>query len=314
MESRFVTQDSELLMLGVILYLPSECGVSGQTYLPVVSGGTPAIHYEMPWHAGIYSKRFRPYMQICGGSLVSHTVVISAAHCFWSDQEKQLPAEDYAVALGKIYRPWNDPQDKLVQKSDIPPRFFGSTANFQDDLALVVLRSAVVFSKAVRPVCLSFDYAFDVRQLTSGALGKVAGWGLTSKDGPEAPTLQVAQLPYIVIEECVADASPDFLASITGDKICAGYTNGTAVCKGDSGGGLVFLALPAAGSVRFYLRGVVSTAPPSINHSCNVYQWATFTHLIKHQHFIQSLLKGFCKFCTGGIYSEGNFIPPYLTK
>lgn len=42
-----------------------------------VTGGRKAYKGEMQWHAGIYTKNTSPYMQICGGSLVSSNVVIS---------------------------------------------------------------------------------------------------------------------------------------------------------------------------------------------------------------------------------------------
>ncbi|KOB67856.1 Hemolymph protein 14, partial [Operophtera brumata] len=73
---------------------------------------------ELPWHALIYKKTFTPYVPICGGSLISTTVVLSVAHCFWTENEKQLPASQFAVAVGKLHRPWNDPTDE-AQKSDM---------------------------------------------------------------------------------------------------------------------------------------------------------------------------------------------------
>lgn len=47
------------------------------------------------------------------------TRVIPAAHCFWTDLEKLVPAKYYAVALGKLYRPWNDKHEIGDQKSDV---------------------------------------------------------------------------------------------------------------------------------------------------------------------------------------------------
>lgn len=45
--------------------------------------------------------------------------LFTAAHCFWSDVDKQLPASLFAVAAGKLYRPWNSPKDVDAQKSDV---------------------------------------------------------------------------------------------------------------------------------------------------------------------------------------------------
>ncbi|KOB65533.1 Limulus clotting factor C [Operophtera brumata] len=43
---------------------------------------------------------------------------LKAAHCFWTDLEKQLPASQFAVAVGKLHRPWDDLVDQ-AQKSDV---------------------------------------------------------------------------------------------------------------------------------------------------------------------------------------------------
>ncbi|KAL0852806.1 hypothetical protein ABMA27_012611 [Loxostege sticticalis] len=269
-----------------------ECGVvsSGDG---LVAGGEAAKMAELPWHAGIYRKTTTPYKQICGGSLVSAKVVISAAHCFWNDTSKQQPAHNYAVALGKLYRPWKLVEDERVQRSDVaelklPPHFLGGSTNFQDDIAIVLLVETVVYSPLVRPVCVDFNVVFEKRQLRENSLGKVAGWGLTGADGIESPFLKVVHLPYISIQECQSSSPPDFRAYITGDKICAGFRNGTALCKGDSGGGLAFPESDK-GTIRYFLRGVVSTAPND-DHLCNVNWLTTFTQISRHEHFIKEFI------------------------
>ncbi|CAH2062410.1 unnamed protein product, partial [Iphiclides podalirius] len=254
--------------------------------------GRNAQRGELPWHTGIYSKVTTPYMQICGGSLVSTNVVISAAHCFWQGQLRQ-PASNYAVAVGKLYRPWNNPRDTDAQKSDvseikIPARYQGSDSNFQEDIALVVLTTTIEYRTYVRPVCLDFDVNFDRRQLREGNIGKVAGWGLTAENGEASQVLKVVDLPYVKIETCIAQSPPGFREYITSDKICAGYGNGTALCKGDSGGGLAFPESDR-GTQRYYLRGIVSTAPRNEN-LCNAHTLTSFTQVTKHEHFIKEAL------------------------
>ncbi|KAI5632138.1 trypsin domain-containing protein [Phthorimaea operculella] len=251
--------------------------------------GRVATRGELPWHAGVYRKTTNPYMQICGGSLVSTNAVISAAHCFWSDVEKQLPASNYAIAVGKLYRPWNDLRDPGAQKSDvkdilIPTRYQGAATNFQDNIAIVLLTRTIEYSTHVRPVCLDFDISFERRQLQGGRLGKVAGWGLKGVDGEASPVLKVVDLPYVDIAECITDSPPGFREYITSDKICVGYRNGTALCKGDSGGGLVFPAESERGTERYYLRGVVSSAP-----ACYTFPIAA-TQLLKHESFVKDYL------------------------
>ncbi|XP_063632328.1 modular serine protease-like [Cydia splendana] len=268
-----------------------ECGTLTPKGEQLVINGVNAERGELPWHAGIYDKRFTPYMQICGGSLASTTVIISAAHCFWNDVELVLPAKYFAVGVGKLYRPWNI--EEGGQKSDVsdikvPPRFSGAASNFQDDIALIILVTPVVLANYIRPVCVDFSVLFDERQLRPGNIGKVAGWGLTSEDGNASQVLKVTNLPYVDVEQCIADLPFDFRSYITSDKICAGTKSGTALCKGDSGGGLVFPEVER-NVQRWYLRGVVSTAP-SNGHKCNANSYTSFTQLLKHDDFVRKHL------------------------
>ncbi|KAJ0169975.1 hypothetical protein K1T71_014581 [Dendrolimus kikuchii] len=271
----------------------AECGRVTPSATELVVGGGLAERGEMPWHAGIYTKTTKPYMQICGGSLVSTTVVISAAHCFWADDREtgQLPASQFAVALGKLYRAWNDPADIGAQKFDVkdiklPTHFRGNAENFQEDIALVTLSAEVELQTHIRPVCLSFDPDFNQRQLQHQNLGTVAGWGLTSEDGDASPILKVVKLPYVDTVKCLEQIPGNFVQYITSDKICAGYDNGTALCSGDNGGGLVFPALDHTGVTRYYLRGIVSTAPKD-QVACNAFTLTTFTEVLKHDFFIK---------------------------
>ncbi|GBP33252.1 Coagulation factor VII [Eumeta japonica] len=219
--------------------------------------------------------------------------LVPAAHCFWTDIDKLRPASRFAVAAGKIRRPWDDPNDDQAQKSDvseiiIPPRFRGSQTNFQDDIALLFLTRPYVNTEYVVPLCVDFDVKFDKQQLTHGNLGKIAGWGLIDEIGTQTGNLQTAEFPTINIDQCINEAAPDFRVYITSDKICAGYTNGTALCKGDSGGGIAF-SDGVGDEATHYLRGVISTAPTN-NKACNVYAVTSFTHLLAHQHFIKENL------------------------
>ncbi|GBP33261.1 Modular serine protease [Eumeta japonica] len=257
------------------------------------AGGIDATLRELPWQVAVYDKGFTPYKQICGGSIIASNLVITAAHCVWNDIEKLRPALRFGVAGGKIYRAWNDPRNDYVQKSDvseikIPPRFRGSQTNFQDDVALLFLTTPFYYNEFVLPICMDFDPKFDAKQLTPGKFGKVAGWGLISEDGRETQKLQTGWLPNVDVNRCIIEAPPDFRVYITSDKICAGYTNGSALCKGDSGGGIAFPEGPGREPV-FYLRGIISIAPTS-DKACNVYAVTSFTQLLAHQYFIKENL------------------------
>ncbi|XP_073963853.1 transmembrane protease serine 12-like isoform X1 [Choristoneura fumiferana] len=268
-----------------------DCGTPTAVGQPLVFNGTRTKRGELPWHAGVYDKTFTPFMQICGGSLISTRVVISAAHCFWMDREGLQPASKYAIALGKIYRQWEKAMDTETHKSDvseikIPVRYLGEAGHYQEDIALVFMSTPVIYRTYIRPVCIDFSPEFDKNQLQNSNSGRISGWGLTSADGSASPVLWTAELPYVDVEKCIAEVPYAFRPYITSDKFCAGIKNGTGVCRGDSGGGLAFPSVER-GVQRYYLRGVVAPAPYDLVHKCNVDTFTILTHIQHHAAFIK---------------------------
>lgn len=63
--------------------------------------------------------------------------------------------------------------------------------------------------------------------------------------------------------------------------------SGTALCRGDSGGGLAFPAMEL-GVDRYYLRGIVSVALSSEN-LCNAHTYTLFTKITKFVDLIRSI-------------------------
>ncbi|XP_050559493.1 modular serine protease-like isoform X2 [Spodoptera frugiperda] len=268
----------------------ADCGRLGDPADPLLLGsGREARRNELPWHVAIFKGT--SHEQWCSGTIIRNNVVISAAHCFWS-QGRLLSPTNFVVAAGKLYRTWGHPNDSNVQISDIreirvPDRFQGAATNYQDDISLLTLVSDLVYTQHVRPVCIDFDYEADSRQLKVFSVGKVAGWGVT-EEGRFSEVLRVADMPYVSVPDCLTDIAEEYKAYITGDKFCAGYKNGIALCLRDSGGGLTFPARER-GTYRHYLRGVASTAFHAGSY-CSNNTITSFTHLLTHQLFVQEYL------------------------
>ncbi|CAG9134477.1 unnamed protein product [Plutella xylostella] len=279
--------------LMMLMMVSTDCGRVTPESTQLVAGGVSAKHGELPWHVGVYKKTTEPYKQICGGSIVTQTLVISAAHCFWDDTLKLQEAKNYAVAAGKIYKPWSEPADTEAQKRDVenivvPDKFFGAETNFDYDLALVFLKEPFEYRSFIKPVCLNFNKRVEAEQLRPGSYGKVAGWGFTGPQSPPSAVLKVVELPYMDEGSCLRSAPEGYRDLVTSQKFCAGSEDGKTVCKGDSGGGLVFPS-KELGVVRYYLRGVVSTAPKGYD-ICNVGTITTFSHLSKMEGYIKPFL------------------------
>lgn len=276
----------------------AECGrpVSNLAQ-PAVANGKQTEYGEFPWHAGIYefNSTNSSYDQICGGTLISHKVVVSAAHCF-SEEIKELRRiyiKDFStikIGLGKYYRTLNSSDDDLaqivdVEKIEFSPQYQGDISLYADDIAFITLKTEVEYTRTVRPVCIDVGKdSFEEDQLIKGAMGKVVGWGLTIQQ-EFSETLILAEMPFVPRDECITKITNTLLRFVSRDKICAGDRDSkVSVCPGDSGGGLVF---EEPKSKAYYLRGVVSLG----TKGCKGQEFALFTKLSSHRELVEKYLR-----------------------
>ncbi|XP_014610563.1 PREDICTED: uncharacterized protein LOC106790293 [Polistes canadensis] len=229
-------------------------------YVPTLYG-TPFIVNGInakfvPWHATLYeTKRLNgPKEFICGATIITENFLVTAAHCVSDETINRVkdPRQFY-VATGNTDRDYDYEQHDIrfvkkvrVKHIYVHCNYLGLSGNYAFDIALLQIEVPFVFTNMLVPACL------DDTIIHSG-LGVVAGFGFTASMS-SSPRLQITKLPYVSATQCKAiNNSVIYKQYVTSDKFCAGYTNGTSVCNGDSGGGLVF----QAGGLWF-LRGIVS--------------------------------------------------------
>ena len=98
--------------------------------------------------------------------------------------------------------------------------------------------------------------------------------GITEND-TFSPTLRVTTVKLVNEEECRKAQKRDFRKYITYTSFCAGWLNGSAVCNGDSGGGVV---LKRVNSTVWHVEGVVSISPRRLDTSiCDPNYYTVFT-------------------------------------
>lgn len=267
-----------------------KCGEPNPEGVTFVSFGTEAKYGEFPWHAGIYRLIDGSYQQVCGGSIISERVIVTAAHCFWNTAiTGPFDFKDFKVAVGKFYRDWNNKEERHVQIPDIDiivlhERFKGVITNWANDIALIRLKVSLQMNVAVRPICMDYNKENEKKLFLPGKSGIVMGWGITEKQS-QSEKIHKATLPYVSFTDCEKEVPPSFLAFLTNDRFCAGYKNGTSVCPGDSGGGFATEFRDG----KWYLMGLVSVGVPSNNaDACNIYQYTTFTRVSDFYEFIQN--------------------------
>ncbi|XP_076039590.1 mite allergen Der f 3-like [Oratosquilla oratoria] len=195
----------------------SGCGVAKINPNRIV-GGQEAQENEYPWMISIVGTA------PCGASLIAPSWVLTASHCI-----EGVDAEDVFVAYGihKFNDTYSDSitADRLIRH----PHYDDKT--FENDIALVHLKTPVPFSDTVLPVCLATSPP------KVGTLAVVSGWGSLSYGGDTPDFLHEVGVKIVSNEECHEAYSMIDMA-ITDGMICAAKRNKDS-CSGDSGGPLV---------------------------------------------------------------------------
>nr|XP_012220724.1 PREDICTED: uncharacterized protein LOC105671295 isoform X2 [Linepithema humile] len=222
-----------------------ECGIRTQaTSTARIVGGASSSIGNWPWQIALYKQG--KYQ--CGGALINERWVISAAHCFYRAEDGYWVARIGATRKGSF----RSPHEQLLRVDYISLHPDYVDNGFVNDIAVVRLERAVIFSDHIRPVCLP------TAPVNSGTICFVTGWGQTNEFNRVFPdTLQEVQLPVISTEDCRRKTLFLPLYRITSGMLCAGFENGGKdACLGDSGGPLVCLA--SSFESRYVLQGITS--------------------------------------------------------
>ncbi|XP_050505512.1 uncharacterized protein LOC114338869 isoform X1 [Diabrotica virgifera virgifera] len=240
-------------------------------------GGTDVKGYEYPWVIAMFKKLAGKYENVCGGTLVSRRVVVTAAHCVTDNYGNALGRENFQVAAGKLYNAFGDPRDKHAQYRKISqvvvhPGYRGVSQRYVADLALLITQELFKLEPVIMPAC--FDNVNTI-YLKNYQVGEVAGWGLTEEEKP-SERLRVIKIPYKEGATCSRELPESWEEQYNFlDKICAGRVDQQiAVCQGDSGSGLVFKNREDS---RYYIQGLVSIAPNLYTSKCNYQTNALYT-------------------------------------
>lgn len=213
---------------------------SDDVYTPKIVGGDPVLPRQYP-HVAALTKNGR---QFCGGSLIDEQHILTAAHCVANFSSKDL--RNLRVELGTIRINPKQPGQisKRVERIIVHSDYNAMT--YEDDIAIIELKSPVEYSDYIKPITLSLPLYDE-----SDDWALAAGWGKTKEGGQPSDTLKGVWLKVMDNEKCQEKYESSHPGGIKDGMLCAAKT-GRDTCQGDSGGPLFLNNYP------FELIGIVS--------------------------------------------------------
>ncbi|XP_059616531.1 uncharacterized protein LOC132261647 [Phlebotomus argentipes] len=258
------------------------------TITPLIFGGEEFPKGSWPWLVAIHVYKGAQFSFVCGGTLVSHNVIVSAAHCFMDGRGTNYEAADVIVFVGKhdLRRLKEDGATiSEVQDLNIHPEFLSDPrGSFDADIAVLVLKESVEYSAYIRPVCL-WSLPTGEEHFV-GKTGVVVGWGRDEKGNLVTYLPKRTQIPLVSTQECI-NSRDDFATLTSARTICGGWRDGVnGPCTGDSGGGLIMYE-----NGRWQLRGVISIAiKHPVTGVCDLREYVVFTDAAKFTSWIRSFM------------------------
>lgn len=214
-------------LVSAIIAIAAGAAIAGPS--TKIVGGSPAST-QYPFFAALTIIQGEEAFG-CGGSLITSTKVLTAAHCF----EGISAPGDVSMTFGNS----QDGTSVVATGVDIHPNYNAETV--ENDVAIVTIPAV----SGITPIALGSG-----SDGAPGVVARVIGNGTTSEGGSASDGLLEVDLPILADSDCAEKLgglfpSPDLM-------LCAGGEAGKDSCQGDSGGPL----FPRDGAFRQV--GVVS--------------------------------------------------------
>jgi Trypsin len=229
-----------------------------RTVAPRIVGGSPTSIGQMPWQVAVaHAPGVAPGngydRQFCGGSLVSPTLVVTAAHCLLDDSGRFLPPAAFSAISGRTRLSSTEGRESRLANyylfTDAQGQPLYDPRNDAWDVVLLEL------AESARGSPIKIAGPDEAELWSTGRAAYVSGWGATAENGTYPDGLLSAEIAILRDGACTSTFGAGFDVATS---FCAGTALGTRdTCSGDSGGPLV-VPLATGG---FRLAGDTSFGP-----------------------------------------------------
>lgn len=250
-----------LRLLALSIPLQVHAGPLTATADSIITNGYPAVVGQAPYIVGLLLREGQ-MGRWCGGSIIDHSWVLTAAHC--TDHIDGVSIYYGATRRTQALFPLEVGIEDVVQHPDWP----GSIGN---DIALIRTPHVDFWSlvnKVKLPGLNQLEETFENSAVIT------CGWGSTSDASDMPDWLQCIDLNVISNAECSRS-----YGKLPDSVLCVGTPEGRSICDGDSGGPLVTYDEPK-------LIGITSFSDAS---SCLSSAPAGFTRVTHHLQWIRQI-------------------------
>ncbi|XP_059045153.1 brachyurin-like [Achroia grisella] len=217
-----------------------EQGISGG-FDRIVGGAITDIS-QVPYQVGLVINLLVILTSVCGGTVLSNTRVLTAAHCYY---DGVVSSTTITTVFGSNLLFSGGVR---IDTTDVAVHPNWNPLTISNDIAVIRV-TPVTFSNVIQPIALPAGAELNNNFVGVNALA--SGYGLTSDGGSISlgQRLSSVTLPVITNGECLSVYGNVIIDS----TLCTSGNGGRGTCSGDSGGPLV-----TSSSGRNILIGVVS--------------------------------------------------------
>ncbi|KAJ0176084.1 hypothetical protein K1T71_008258 [Dendrolimus kikuchii] len=194
-----------------------------------IVGGSITDISVTPYQVGLIVQLFWVFDSVCGGSLISNTRIITAAHC--NNDGSGNIARYFTAVLGSntIYR-----GGVRLTTTDVVMHPQWTPSTVANDIAILRI-NFVAYTDVIQPIALPSGN--EINNLFVGWTALASGFGLTVDGGMIATSQRLSSVNLPVITN--ADCAPVYGPFVHASNICTSGAGGRGTCSGDSGGPLV---------------------------------------------------------------------------